>query len=160
MIISLSNINFGGGSGGGGGTVRVIDNLESTASTAALSAKQGKVLGDHFSESDEVVARAYNQLDNKIAGKLANTSAGVSSWSDVTYMENGFVQVEINGQDEGVRLHVSGKGTEKTNPRIDQITTSESVLRIKTLTQDEYDALDLAGELDNNTLYAIVEPVV
>lgn len=45
MIISLANINFGGGSGGGGSTT-VIDNLQSTSTTAALSANQGRVLNE------------------------------------------------------------------------------------------------------------------
>ena len=52
-------INFGIlGGGGGGGSTTVIDNLESTSSTAALSARQGKVLGDHISDAEFVLVKA------------------------------------------------------------------------------------------------------
>ena len=160
MIISLSNINFGGGSGGGGGTVRIIDNLESTATTAALSANQGKVLGDHIGDAEEVLARGYGQLDDKINQCPANTQYGADSWQAMQYARTGFYSVEINGVQQGTRLHVMSESiSELTNPKVTEITTSATVLRIVSLTQDEYDALEQGGQLNNNTLYVIVEPL-
>ncbi len=47
--------------GTGGGSVEVIDNLESTSSTAALSAKQGKILSDLI--ADKTVT--WDTLQNK-----------------------------------------------------------------------------------------------
>lgn len=96
MIINLSTINLGG-SGGGGGSTTVIDNLESTSTTAALSANQGKVLGDHISDAEFVLVKA----------------------NETTVM-------------------------------------SDSVRTIVPLTQSEYDTLEAHGELDYNTLYAII----
>lgn len=159
MIISLANINWGGGSGGGGGTVRVIDNLESTATTEALSANQGKVIGDHISEAEEVLARGFNQLNNGISQKAENGLYSNTDWSQIEWNGNGFYEVEINGVSQGIRLHASGASTELTNPKVTEITTSATVLRIVTLSQSDYDDLQQAGQLNNNTLYVIVEPL-
>ncbi|WP_073346055.1 tail fiber domain-containing protein [Bacteroides congonensis] len=49
--------------GGSGGTIEVIDNLDSVSSTAALSAKQGKILSDLI--SDKTVT--WDTLQNKPA---------------------------------------------------------------------------------------------
>ncbi len=158
MIISLAKINLGGG--GGGGTVSIIDNLESTATTAALSANQGKVLGDHIGDAEEVLARGYNQLNNKIEQAPANSQYGAQSWQAMQYARTGFYNVEINGVSQGTRLHVISESTsEFTNPKVTEITTSATVLRIVSLTQDEYDTLEQGGQLNNNTLYVIVEPL-
>lgn len=155
MVISLAKVNLGGGSGGGGSTT-VIDNLESTSSTAALSARQGKVIGDHISDAEYVVVKAQEDLNNQISNKLERSSASVSDWSNLAYYTPGFINVRVNNVQQGWRLHIRGADSELTNPRIDQITTSETVLRIVSLTQDEYDALVQAGTLNNNTLYAII----
>ncbi len=160
MIISLSNINFGGGSGGGGGTVRIIDNLESTATTAALSANQGKVLGDHIGDAEEVVARGFIQVKQDIQQTTFPYSNVGTDWSSVQWFNSGAYNLTVNNVEQGLRLHEYGIGGELHNPRISEITTSETVLRIQTLTQDEYDALEQGGNLNNNTLYAIVEPQV
>lgn len=155
-------INFGvlGNGGGGGGSTTIIDNLDSTATTAALSANQGKVLGDHIGDAEEVVARGFTQLGNDLSSRfVAKTNMSISQWSDIEGFGDGIYDLYVNNTSEGKRLHVNGAATELTNPRVDQITTSETVLRIVTLTQDEYDALEQGGNLNNNTLYAIVEPL-
>lgn len=157
MIISLCNINFGGGSGGGGGTVRVIDNLESTSSTAALSAKQGKVLGDHISEAELVIAMGCSDLQYNKAN--SNQDWEMNDWGEDD-PDDGIYSTIVDGNDEGKRLHACGYTMENENPRIDWITTSEQARHIVCLTQSDYDDLELAGELDANTLYAIVEPLV
>lgn len=57
MIRGIINNPFDNGGGGGGGDVNVIDNLTSTSSTDALSARQGRVLADIIKTHGEKIAK-------------------------------------------------------------------------------------------------------
>jgi len=95
-----------------------------------------------------------NQAYSLAQSKLSDSSVQISTWGDFEYYGNGVYSTQVNGADEGVRLHIMGAKTNYTNPRINQIVTSDSFLRIMKMTQDEYDNLQTK---DSNVCYIIVE---
>lgn len=58
----LDNIVTGGGTGGTA-SIQVIDNLESTSSTAALSARQGKILSELIADKSSI--SSWNDIKDK-----------------------------------------------------------------------------------------------
>lgn len=95
-----------------------------------------------------------NQAYSLAQSKLNDSSVQISTWGDFEYYGNGVYSTQVNSADEGVRLHIMGAKTNYTNPRIDQIVTSDSFLRFMKMTQDEYDNLQTK---DSNVCYIIVE---
>lgn len=139
--------------GTGGSSVTVVDNLNSYSSSDALSARQGKILGDEvfatnkclFSEtpltySEERQGYIYDKenvepyINNMqlvyIIDANANVYKPTGSYLDGASMKWAFIcQLSFTLKSE---QHV-------------------------TLTQSEYDALISSGTIDNNTYYYIIE---
>lgn len=76
--ISAFGLGNSSGQGGSGQTVQVIDNLNSNSSTAALSAKQGKVLNDRI--DDLVISGGNHSHDNK-AILDGISDASITDWN-------------------------------------------------------------------------------
>lgn len=95
MIINFSNL----GGGGGGSEIQVIDNLQSTSSTAALSAKQGKVLNEAKADTTAVTESIHNAL---------------TAYTETT----GFTTINGSAITEGGNIQVTADST-----KIEKITT-------------------------------------
>lgn len=87
-----------------------------------------------------------------------------SDWTDIENSEPGlYSELNIDGVNEGTRLHVSGAGEEINNPKVTEIMTNRNpgvvpaTLRVVSLNQNEYDALVSGGTTSDNTLYIIVD---
>jgi hypothetical protein len=84
----------------GGGTatfydIQVIDNLTSTSSTDALSAKQGKVLNDHISKLDSItVPRARTDIKTQVDNTWFTFPS--SGYFLVTAKSTGNVNIQLN----------------------------------------------------------------
>lgn len=110
----LDNIEVG--SGGTGSSIEVVDNLESTSSTAALSARQGKILSELIADKTVTwdtlqnkpssftpsahshtianVTGLQTQLDSKASSSHTHTIANISN-----------LQAELNSKASSSHLH-------------------------------------------------------
>ena len=110
VIVIRGNYIFGLGvdelpsGGGGGSSVTIVDNLESTSTTDALSANQGKVLNDRL---ETVEGNQSNYLTTSTASStyatIANQRYTFVSDSNTTYIvpasavtENGRTIIELS----------------------------------------------------------------
>ena len=104
--------NSQGQGGGSGQTVQVIDNLTSNSSTAALSAKQGKVLNDRI---DDLIISGGNHSHDNLNILNGLTDSSISNWN-TAYQErhqhtnltvlNGITQTKVNKWD-GYQTQIS-----------------------------------------------------
>ena len=97
-----------------------------------------------------VAQNAYNTANSK----LNHFNMDIEGWNSLLYYDDFIGQLTINNVPQGTRIHPYGAVTEYTNPRVDQITTSNSFLRFIKLTQDEYEAIQNPDPL---VCYIIVE---
>ncbi len=87
--------------------------------------------------------------------KLTYGNLWLSSWADSSGFTTGVYDFTINNVNEGTRLHKAFiTENEYNNPKIDEIVTSDSFLRVMKMTQDEYDNLQTKDPL---VCYIIVE---
>lgn len=101
--------NIGTGSGGTG-SVEVVDNLESTSSTAALSARQGRILSELIADKGSV--SSWNDIKDKPS--VFTPSAHSHSVSDVSDLQG-----QLDGKASSAHTHsissVTGLSTELGN---------------------------------------------
>ena len=106
-----TNDNSGGGSSGGGGgsSINVINNLNSTSSSDALSANMGKTLNDNKLEKTDAIGKLegtnQGEIFNLYEGNEKNQASGLNSHSE------GYANVSIGegSHTEGCHNHVEGK---------------------------------------------------
>jgi len=111
----LDNIGTGGGTGGTA-SIQVIDNLESTSSTAALSARQGKILSELI--ADKTVTwdtlqnkpstfnpSAHNHTITEITGLQVQLDSKASSSHTHTIANISNLQAELNSKASSSHLH-------------------------------------------------------
>lgn len=113
------------------------------------------------SQSDISNLSSYiSGVESQLYNKLNWYDTWVNDPSEMAY-NDAWCHTHINNEDKGAYL-VSGwwDETQQTQvyvqKRVAELTTSEDVMRIKKLTQAEYDALVSGGTVDSQTLYAII----
>ena len=75
--VAPSQVDNNGNVIGGGSSITVVDNLNSTSSTDALSAKQGKVIGDKLGGFEFRTHEGEAQYRTSTSGEWENFSSGV-----------------------------------------------------------------------------------
>lgn len=111
----LDNIGTGGGTGGTG-SVEVVDNLESVSSTAALSARQGKVLSELIADKtvtwdtlqnkpSTFTPSAHNHTITEITGLQVQLDSKASSSHTHTIANISNLQAELNSKASSSHLH-------------------------------------------------------
>ncbi len=110
-----------GGGGGGGGSVTVVDGLDSTSTTAALSANQGKVLNDLLVSDYATIANQRYQFVNDTTTDDPTYTVPASAVTEngriiIELSNNSLTSIEVNaetgtGKTEGDSVNISITGT-------------------------------------------------
>lgn len=128
----LDNIEVG--SGGTGSSIQVVDNLESTSSTAALSANQGRVLNE-----------------------LIATKSSVSSWNDIADKPSTFTPSAHNHtitEITGLQAELNSKASSSHTHTIANVTNLQAELNKKSDTGHSHDDRYYTETEVNNLLAA------
>lgn len=162
VISGLKGSNSGGGSGGD--WYKLFLSTANTQYSKVLTMAIGEAAATYqfrddnawhlITEEADAAMKKAQDAENIANQKVSNNGSYVSSWSELQYQSTFIGDVTVNNVSQGYRIHSIGANTEYTNPRVDQIVTSDSFLRVMKMTQQEYDDLQTYDPL---VCYIIVE---
>lgn len=117
-VTGLKEILDNIGSGGTGSSIQVVDNLESTSNTAALSANQGRVLNELIATKSSISSwadikdkpssftpSAHNHTITEITGLQAELNSKASSSHTHTIANVTNLQAELNKKSDTAHTH-------------------------------------------------------
>lgn len=144
-VTGLKEILDNIGSGGTGSSIQVIDNLESVSSTAALSARQGKILSELISDKGSV--SSWNDIKDKPSVFPPSTHS--HSVSDVSGLQG-----QLDGKASSSHSH-SISGITNLQNQLDSKASSSHTHTIANITNLEIELNNKSNVNHTHTISAV-----
>ena len=113
-----------------GGAINIVDNLTSTSTTSALSAKQGKVLNDYI--SDMVIAYSDESISVEFPSLINDINTIRDQYNTIAEKQDELFQSVSNG-----KSLIASAITDKGVPTLANATFNEMASNIRTITTGE-----------------------
>ena len=111
---------------------------------------------DELKEVKETAESAYNTAQQKLSWGTPYFGTGTDPISVLRYNGDGVYNIHVNGVGQGLLIHEYDTDDDNSNKYVRELVTSQSVLKLVSITQDDYDQLVNDGDTDPNTLYVII----